>query len=186
MVGFEGTGGAADCPTAALTFLGRPLGRGGLTASVVAEGGWGRVGLVGAGASSPVVRASGTPCKAILAAKASSTRLASSADRRFLAFRMAIARGCRSTSGRVSISRISCARIAVDSSAFIFANRRDTGVAVSKRARADWRRRGAGTRSNADFYGMLDFGSVPNRAKHRYSASRQSLTYATAYAISKQ
>src|SRR5713101_6303082 len=42
------------------------------------------------------------------------------------------------------------------------------GVAVSKRARADWRRRGAGTRSNADFYGMLDFGSVPNRAKHRY------------------
>ena len=31
---------------------------------------------------------------------------------------------------------------------------------------------------------VLDFGSVPNRAEHRYSASPQSLTYAaTAYAI---
>src|ERR1700681_1361737 len=100
MVDFEGTGGASDGGVAALTFLGRCLGRGGLTASVVAEGGWGLVGLVGARTGSPVVRASGAPCKAILAAKASSTRLASSADRRFLAFRTAIARGCRSSSGR--------------------------------------------------------------------------------------
>jgi hypothetical protein len=96
MVGFDGTGGAAHCSVAALTFLGRPLGRGGLTASVDAEGGRGGVGLVWPDVGSSVVGASGdAPRRVILAAKACSTSLASSADRRFLAFKMAIARGCR-------------------------------------------------------------------------------------------
>ena len=43
--------------------------------------------------------------------KASSTSLASSADRRFLAFRIVIARGCRSCSGMLSISRMRSAVI---------------------------------------------------------------------------
>jgi hypothetical protein len=41
VVGFDGTGGVADCSAAVLTFLGRPLDRTGLTASVDAEDGWG-------------------------------------------------------------------------------------------------------------------------------------------------
>ena len=113
-----GTGEATDGSAAALTFLGRPLGRSGLSASVDAEGGWVGVGSIVADVSSSAVRASGgAPCRAILATKASSTRLESSADKRFLVFKIAIARGCRSSSGRVSISPISCALIAADSSA---------------------------------------------------------------------
>ena len=78
MVGFDGTGGAADGSAAALTFLGRPLGRSGLTASGDAEGGWGGVRSLGTDVGSSVVNASGNAlCRAILAAKASSTRLAS-------------------------------------------------------------------------------------------------------------
>jgi hypothetical protein len=86
LFGFDGTEGASDCSAAALTFLGRPLCRSGLTASVDGVGGWGGVGSDRADASSSLVKAFGTaPCTAILAAKASSTRLASSVDRRFLA-----------------------------------------------------------------------------------------------------
>src|SRR6202171_428843 len=59
-------------------------------------------------------------CSAILTAKASSTSLASATERRFLAFRMEIARECRSSSGRVSISSSSCALLAADSSALSF------------------------------------------------------------------
>src|SRR5712691_3747784 len=90
-IGFEMTGGAAGCWVAALTFLGRPLGRTRLMAPVDVEGGRGAVGSDGgADESSSVVAAFGvSPCKAILAAKACSTCLASSVDRRFLAFRMA-------------------------------------------------------------------------------------------------
>jgi hypothetical protein len=38
MVGFDGTGVAADCSAVALSFPGRPLGRNGLSASVDGEG----------------------------------------------------------------------------------------------------------------------------------------------------
>ena len=58
-----------------------------------------------------------TACSAILAANDSSTSFASSADSRFFVFRIAIARGCMSSTGRVSISRISCALISADLSA---------------------------------------------------------------------
>jgi len=100
----EATGRAAERSFAVLAFLGRPLGR--LTASVDAKGGLGSSlvasstlqrspGLVGVDAGSSVTEASGeASCRAILAAKASSTCFASSADRRFLTFRMAIARVC--------------------------------------------------------------------------------------------
>ena len=102
----------------ALLFRGRPLGRRGFTASVEADGGPGGVGSIGVTAGSSSVDPSFAPARgAILAAKASSTRLASSAQMRFLVFRMAIARSCRSPSGVVSISRMSCALIAADSSA---------------------------------------------------------------------
>src|SRR5471030_1210506 len=105
-IGSEARGGEADGSATALTFLGRHLGR--LTARAGAWDVWdGDAGSVGVDAGSSVVRAAGADsCWAILAAKASSTSLASSADRWFLAFRMAIARGCRSSFDRVSISRI--------------------------------------------------------------------------------
>jgi len=77
---------------------GAPLGR--LTASVDAMGSWDWLGSVGADAGSSVTRASGeAPCGAILTAKASSTSLASCADRRLFAFRIAMARGCRPSAG---------------------------------------------------------------------------------------
>src|SRR6267378_125805 len=98
MVGFGGIGGAADCSAAVLTFLGRPFGRSGLATSIFVEGDWGSVRSVEADVGSSVVKAFGNePCRAILAANDSSTSLASSADRRFLAFRRATARGCRSS-----------------------------------------------------------------------------------------
>src|SRR5713101_1791646 len=57
-----GTGGAADCSAADLTFLGRPFGRSGLTASVGADGGWGGVRSVEADVGSSVVS---TSCNAL-------------------------------------------------------------------------------------------------------------------------
>src|ERR1700681_78536 len=121
MLGFDGTGGEADGLAEALTFLERPICRSVVTRSVDAEAGWGGVGSVGADAGSFIARASdGAPCRAILAAKASSTSLASSADRRVLAFKMAIARACKSSCGDVSISWMSPALIAADSSALSF------------------------------------------------------------------
>src|SRR5450631_446956 len=104
MDGPNGTGDAEDGSASALIFLGRRLDR--LTPSVDAGAGWGGVASVGADVASSFARASDDPCTAILASKASSTILASSADSRFLAFRMAIARGCRPSSGRVWISWI--------------------------------------------------------------------------------
>jgi hypothetical protein len=104
-----------------LTFLTRPLGR--LTSSGDTE-----VESAGAEAASAIagvfVEASRRP---ILAAKASSTCLASSADKRFLAFRMAMARGCSSPSGNAWISWMSCALEAADASALSFSG---TGGAV--------------------------------------------------------
>src|SRR3984893_16657174 len=116
MVGPDGTGDAVDGSDAAPNFLGRPLDR--LMPSIDAEAGWVGVASVGADAGSFIVSASGdATCRTILAANASSTRLASSVDRRFLAFRIAIARGCKPSPGRLSISRISSALHAADSSA---------------------------------------------------------------------
>jgi hypothetical protein len=126
----------------ALTFLGRPLGR--LTAPAGAAGAWGGAGSVEVDAGSSVVRASSEPPNGdILAAKASSTRLASSADRRFLAFRMAMARSCSSSPASVSISRMSCARIAADSSVPSFSR---TGWVVPFPVRYWPGRRGEGAR----------------------------------------
>ena len=107
--------------------------------------------MVGAEAASSAGKASGkVACSAILAAKASSTRLASSADKRFLAFRMAIARACRSSSGRVSISWMSWALIAADSSAPSFSR---TGGVVRFPAwnwlDADRRRAGIGSKASS-------------------------------------
>ena len=118
MAGFGGTGGAANCLAAALTFLERPLARTGLAVAIVTEPDWDGGGSVGVEVSLFSVKDSGhAACWAILTANDSSTSFASSADRRFLALRMAIARGCKSPSGRVSISWMSCALIAADSSA---------------------------------------------------------------------
>src|SRR5438477_7510196 len=102
LIGFEMTGGAVGCSVAALTLLGRPLGRTSLMALVDVGGRRGAVGSDGGADESS--SAMGASMEAILAAKASSTRLASSVDRRFLAFRMAIARSCRSSFDSVSIS----------------------------------------------------------------------------------
>ncbi len=89
IVDLELNGGAADRSVVALTFLGRLFGRSGVAASDGTAGVWGGARSVGAESSSSADRASGnTPCRANLAAKASSTRLASSAGRRFLTFRM--------------------------------------------------------------------------------------------------
>ena len=99
----RGTAGGPDGSTTGLTFLGRPLSR--LTISLDAGWGCGRIGLTGTDTGWSVVMDSTEGLRwAILAAKASSTSLASTTDRRFLDFRMAIARGCSSSSGRVSIS----------------------------------------------------------------------------------
>jgi hypothetical protein len=84
MVGRSGGEGAADCSVAALTLLGRPLPRRCAMASVGAEGGWGS-GFTGAGVASSLAAASGNPPRgAILAVKAFSTRLASSAVTKWL------------------------------------------------------------------------------------------------------
>ena len=99
----RGAAGGPDGSTTGLTFLDRPLGR--LTISLDAGWGCGRIGLTGTDTGWSVVMDSTEGLRwAILAAKASSTSLASTTDRRFLDFRMAIARGCSSSSGRVSIS----------------------------------------------------------------------------------
>ena len=111
----------------ALVFLGRPRPRACLTVDADADCDSGGVTSTAAKVVSTVADASSkVGCSTILAAKARSTSFASSADRRFLAFRIAIARGCRSSSGRVSISRISCALIAADSSAPSFCRKSGT------------------------------------------------------------
>jgi hypothetical protein len=69
-IGFEITVGAPDCSVAALTFLGRPLCRSGLVASVDAKGGLGGIGSDGADVASSAVRASGNAPCAILTANA--------------------------------------------------------------------------------------------------------------------
>ena len=55
------------------------------------------------------------PSRAILAAKAFSTCLASAAERRFLAFRMATARGCKVWAGVFWISSMSRVLAAAES-----------------------------------------------------------------------
>src|SRR5271169_79996 len=73
------TGGVSSID--ALIVRGRPLGR--LTASVETKGGLGKLGLTRADAGRSEASGDG-PCEAILAANASSTSFASSADKRFL------------------------------------------------------------------------------------------------------
>ena len=83
-IGFEMTGGARDCWVAALTFLGRPLRRGGMADPDDAVVSWGRIRSDKADPGPSVIISSGIPsCRVILVANASSTRLASSAERRF-------------------------------------------------------------------------------------------------------
>ena len=92
--------GASDFSTGALIFRGR-ISFGDLfrRRSLNADIGWTGIASIGVRAGSAIVDSVfAPPCKAIRAAKASSTSLASAAERRFLAFRIAIARGCRSSS----------------------------------------------------------------------------------------
>jgi hypothetical protein len=105
---------SASAPSVgALVFLGRPHLRACLTLNTVADGGSGGATSIATGVVSSASRnAVGRP---ILASKACSTRLASSAEKRFLAFRMAIARGCSSSFDKVSICRVSCAANAAES-----------------------------------------------------------------------
>lgn len=104
MADARGIGGASVKSIGALTLLGRPLGR--LTASVDATGGWADLGRLG-------------QTKVLLSPAPPTMRLEGPSWRRRLP-RPAIARGCRSSSGKVSISRMSCALIAADSSALSF------------------------------------------------------------------
>ena len=113
---FDATVDRADGSAEALIPL-RRLCLGAFATSVDAGSCLTGMGQVDATGSSAVEASGDACCSAILAAKASSTRLASSVDKRFLAFRIAIARGCRSPSGRVSISRMSSTLIVADSSA---------------------------------------------------------------------
>src|SRR6266478_8028798 len=94
----------------ALVFLGRPRLRPCLTvdadADADADPDCDSGGVTSTAASTVADASRNVACWTILAAKACSTSFASSDDRRFLAFRIAIARGCRLSSGRVSISRM--------------------------------------------------------------------------------
>jgi hypothetical protein len=58
-VGLDGTGATVNGSASGLTFLGRPLGRRGLSPSVDAGDGSGVVGSTGADVGSSVVKASG-------------------------------------------------------------------------------------------------------------------------------
>src|SRR5690348_13240494 len=94
-VGFEMAGGAPDGSVAALALLERPFCRCGLAGPVDAAVGWGRAGSDRADIAPSVAMSFGNASRwTILAAKASSTLLASSPERRFLAFRMAMALCC--------------------------------------------------------------------------------------------
>ncbi len=120
MTGAEGSCDASATSVEALVFLGRPRLRPCLTVDADADPDCDSGGVTSTAASTVADASRNVACWTILAAKACSTSFASSADRRFLAFRMAIARGCRSSSGKLSISRMSCALIAADSSALSF------------------------------------------------------------------
>ena len=111
----EGVCDASAASVGALVFLGCWRLRAGLTVTARADGSSGGVTLTGSEVISSGADVSGNAtCSNVLASNACSISFASSADRRFLVFRMAMARECRSPSGRLSISRMSCALIAAE------------------------------------------------------------------------
>jgi hypothetical protein len=143
-----------------VTFLGRPLRRGGCTISAAHEGSSDCIGSIAVDVvSSPTGVEWVVSGSTVLATKAISTRLASTAVRRFLAFSMPIARDWRSSSGRVSISRISWVQAEADSSGESFSG---TGGVVGLPVRSGVWHDGAGTRGRLGEKSiMVQYGASP-------------------------